>query len=161
IGDLLDLARLDGGGVTLVMDDVPVDQLFGRVVARHERASQEAGVRIVTAIEPGAETVRGDQSRLEQALQNLAANALRYAPPGTALELRAALASQGTVTLTVTDEGPGIPPEHLPHVFDRFYKVDSSRATMQPRPGEQVRQLLEGSGLGLSIVKAIVERHGG
>ncbi len=153
IGDLLDLARLEGGGGTLAVGDVRVEQLFARVVARHERRCLDAGLSITTAIEPGAEVVRGDRDRLEQALQNLAANAIRYAPPGTAVHLRAA--TQGDrVTIWVADEGPGISPDHLPHVFDRFYKADVSRT---PR-GEDAGG---GSGLGLSIVKAIVERHGG
>lgn len=85
------------------------------------------------------------------ALQNLAANALRDAPAGTSIELRARAAADG-VAITVSDEGPGIAPEHLPHVFDRFFKGEASRA---------VRQADGGSGLELSIVKAIVERHGG
>jgi two-component system OmpR family sensor kinase len=117
------------------------------------------------SIDPGAETVSGDRDRLEQALQNLAANAIRYAPRGSSVRLasrleaaadpgapgglsgRADLASM----LSVEDEGAaGISPEHLPHVFDRFYKADASRVGVSG-----------GSGLGLSIVKAIVERHGG
>ena len=103
-----------------------------------------------TTIGTGADTVRGDPNRLEQALQNLAANAIRYAPPGSAIELAAQPAPDGGgVTFTVSDEGPGIAAAHLPHVFDRFYKTDISRADSG------------GSGLGLSIVKAIIERHGG
>src|SRR5206468_12257743 len=107
------------------------------------------GVRIETAIAPGAETVTGDRDRLEQALQNLAANAIRYAPRGTAVHLSARL-GDASVVVSVEDEGPGIAPEHLPHIFDRFYKADASRAGISG-----------GSGLGLSIVKAIVERQGG
>jgi signal transduction histidine kinase len=145
IGDLLDLARLEGGGGTLAMELIAVEQLFGRVAARHERA----------CLEPGAEIVRGDRDRLEQALQNLAANALRYSPPGTTIELRARPVSQG-LAFTVTDHGPGIAPEHLPHVFDRFYKAEESRVSQHGRA-----PISHGSGLGLSIVKAIVERHGG
>ena len=92
----------------------------------------------------------GDADRLEQALQNLAANALRYAPRGSVIRMGAARNdAPPTVVISVADEGSGIPFEHLPHIFDRFYKADASRAGMS------------GSGLGLSIVKAIVERHGG
>jgi signal transduction histidine kinase len=175
IRDLLDLARLEGGGGTLVVEDVPIEDLFARVAGRHERACTEAGVRMTTVVEPGATTARADRGRLEQALQNLAANAIRYAPRGSTVELRARplrlaplaqgevlrLASlaqgeagdgDGHVVLTVTDEGPGIPPEHLAHVFDRFYKTELARAAAAESPG---------SGLGLSIVKAIVQRHGG
>lgn len=149
IGDLLDLARLEAGGGTLKWQDVPVTHLFARVMARHERQSQEEGVTLTTCIEPGAEIVNGDPDRLEQALQNLAANALRYTSPGGRVELRAAAAGDHLV-LQVRDTGRGIPPEHLPMIFDRFYKVDASRSGTEA-----------GSGLGLSIVKAIVERHGG
>ena len=98
---------------------------------------------------PGAEIVSGDPLRLEQALQNLAANALRHTPAGGRIGLGAELHDKDIV-IVVRDTGAGIAPEHLPHVFDRFYKVDPARA------GE-----IAGSGLGLSIVKAIIERHGG
>jgi signal transduction histidine kinase len=164
IGDLLDLARLEGGGGELHIEAVAVEQLFGRVAARHERACLDAGVTLASAIAPGAETITGDRDRLEQALQNLAANALRYAPSGSTVRLAAgpATSAGGAATgsrrtgvmLSVEDQGPGIAAEHLPHIFDRFYKADASRS---PRPADGAPG---GSGLGLSIVKAIVERHG-
>jgi two-component system OmpR family sensor kinase len=149
IGDLLELARLEGGGGGFTLSDLSVAQLFARVEARHERAADAAGVTLVSTIEPGADTVIGDRDRLEQALQNLAANALRFAPAGSAIRLTAT-ASPDAVSLSVEDQGSGIAAEHLPHVFDRFYKADVSR-----------RGMAGGSGLGLSIAKAIVERHGG
>jgi signal transduction histidine kinase len=107
-------------------------------------------IALETHIAPDARVVRGDEDRLEQALQNLAANALRHTPEGGRLTLEAA-ARNGHVALTVRDTGPGIPAEHLPLIFDRFYKVDAARESTDTT----------GSGLGLSIVKAIVERHGG
>jgi two-component system sensor histidine kinase BaeS len=151
IGDLLDLARLEGGGGSLMLEQVRVEDLFARVLARHERAAAAGPVLMRAQIEPGAETIVADRTRMEQALQNLAANALRYAPAGSALELRARLLDDA-VALSVADQGPGIPPQHLARVFDRFYKVDESRVAAQAGNS--------GSGLGLSIVKAIVERHG-
>ena len=151
IGDLLDLARLEGGGGAFSLEEVSIDGLFERVAARHERAANESGVAIRTDIAPNSAHVRGDRDRLEQALQNLAANALRYAPSGSAITL-GSQSDGDAVILSVADQGAGIPPEHLPHVFDRFFKADASRA---------VRQSGSGSGLGLSIVKAIVERLGG
>ena len=155
IGDLLDLARLEGGGGTLTLERVPVSQLFDRVAARHERACHAACLTLTASIEPGAAVVRGDRDRLEQALQNLAANAIRYAPPDSTLRLSARpLVDEHDggqhIVLAVEDQGPGIPAEHLPHIFDRFYKAEASRGGAAG-----------GSGLGLSIVKAIVERHGG
>ena len=148
IGDLLDLARLEGGGGALRIEEVPVAQVFERVAARHERACAAAGVTMTATIDPGAEVVAADRDRIEQAMQNLGANAIRYAPAGSTIRLAARRDDRG-VTLSVEDEGEGIAPEHLPHVFDRFYKADASRAGVSG-----------GSGLGLSIVKAIVERHG-
>jgi len=159
IGDLLDLARLEGGGGALSVADVPVSDLFDRVSARHERACEQQQVTLSRAIEPGAEVVAGDRDRLEQALQNLAGNALRYAPAGSTIHL-AAKPARGGVTISVADEGPGIAEEHLAHIFDRFYKAESSRTVNRPG-GPDDGATSNGSGLGLSIVKAIVERHGG
>src|SRR5262245_31911576 len=156
IGDLMDLARLEGGGGDLRCEPVAVAKLFARVCERHERACANAGITLTTAVSPGAEAVTGDAERLEQTLQNLAANAIRYAPRGSEVRL-GARASESAVVLSVEDQGPGIPPEHLAHVFDRFYKADTSR----PFDREANAGASGGSGLGLSIVKAIVERHGG
>ena len=147
VGDLLDLARLEGGGDTFDAQDVPLEDLFGRVLARHGQAAGQKGIELTAEVGPGAEIVTGDPMRLEQALQNLAANALRHTPRGGRVTLNAAV-ERGGVTVTVSDTGAGISPEHLPHVFDRFYKIDPARTGQS------------GSGLGLSIVKAIVERHG-
>jgi signal transduction histidine kinase len=149
IGDLLDLARLEGGGVEIERTDVPVSWLFDRLAERHGVVTAQRGITLTTSIEPGADRVVGDGRRLEQALQNLVANAVRHTPDGGRVGVSAALADGG-VRLRVEDTGPGIPPDHLPLVFDRFYKIDQSRS-----PGGA------GSGLGLSIVKAIIERHGG
>jgi len=148
VGDLLDLAKLESGADSLKWEDVSVEGLFGRVAARHAPHASDKMLTFSTAIAPGAEIVYGDRFRLEQALQNLAANAVRHAPRGGIVELRAELKGDGTA-LIVTDNGPGIAPEHLDFLFDRFYKADPARSSES------------GSGLGLSIVRAIVERHGG
>jgi two-component system OmpR family sensor kinase len=150
VGDLLDLARLEAGGDRLDQGDVSVEHLFGRVAAHHEPEARRRGITIATTIGADAEIVYGDPRRLEQALQNLVANALRHTPGGGEIEVRAELKADAAV-LSVRDTGSGIPAEHLPFVFDRFYKVDPARVGGRPA----------GSGLGLSIVKAIVERHGG
>ena len=148
VNDLLDLARLDAGGGNLERETVSLGSLFARVVDRHGPAAATAGVTLETAVAPGADVVTGDARRLEQVLQNLTANALRHTPRGGRVRLEARSEGAG-LAISVSDTGEGIAAEHLPHVFDRFYKVDPARADAG------------GTGLGLSIVKAIVERHGG
>lgn len=164
VEDLLDLARYDAGGVQLALQPVPVAELFARVESRHGPAARERGVRLTTRVAPGAEEVTADPMRLEQALQNLAANALRHTSSGGEVTLSAE-PNDGRVRLSVRDTGAGIPAEHLPHVFDRFYKADPSRAdpsSVSSAPSAASSQSsAAGSGLGLSIVRAIVERHGG
>jgi signal transduction histidine kinase len=151
IGDLLDLARLEGGGDHVKAEPVPVEYLFKRIADRHEPSLRDRNISLKMDITAGTPRVLGDAGRLEQALQNLAANAIRHTPAEGTVRLSASAADSG-VHITVRDTGPGIPAEHLPRVFDRFYKVDASRAgTAVP----------SGSGLGLSIVRAIIERHGG
>lgn len=149
VGDLLDLARLEAGGAAIDRDDVAVESIFGAVEARHTRVASTAGIALRTSIEPGAEIVRGDARRLEQALQNLVANAVRHTPTGGSVTIESRRDGP-SVALSVRDTGEGIAPEHLPRLFDRFYKVETARGTSA-----------QGSGLGLSIVKAIVDRHGG
>jgi two-component system OmpR family sensor kinase len=149
VGDLLELAKLEAGGITLRVQDVPITDLFARVASRHERLCQERQLTLTTTIEAGAETVRADPDRLEQVLQNLAANALRHSTTGGRIDLVAS-ADDGTIIIDVRDTGSGIAPEHLPFIFDRFYKTEAARSDEAA-----------GSGLGLSIVKAIVRRHGG
>jgi two-component system OmpR family sensor kinase len=151
IGDLLDLARLEGGGDTLEREPVLVDDLFRRVADRHQPQLRDRGVTLTTTTAAGTPLVYGDPDRLEQALQNVAANAIRHTPAGGTVSLRAEPEGD-RIRITIADTGPGIPAGHLTHVFDRFYKVDASRA------GTRVPS---GSGLGLSIVRAIVNRHGG
>ncbi|MGD9905610.1 MAG: ATP-binding protein [Vicinamibacterales bacterium] len=148
VNDLLDLARLDAGGAPLEIRTVPVQDLFTRVIERHGRDAAALSITLDADIAPGAEAVRGDRVRLEQVLQNLTANAIRHARPEGQVRLSAAR-EHGALVLRVTDDGEGIPAEHLPRVFERFYKADPARAGHT------------GTGLGLSIVKAIVERHGG
>jgi signal transduction histidine kinase len=148
IGDLLDLARLEGGGTAIRQSRVEVATLFQRVAARHERDLQARRIELVQQVDSQASTVVGDPDRLEQAIQNLAANALRHTPEGGTITVSAERVG-GDIRLSVSDSGSGIAPEQLPQIFDRFYKGDASRKSAG------------GSGLGLSIVKAIVERHGG
>ena len=149
VKDLLDLARYEGGGVVLQPRLFDIERLFENVAGRHERDAHTKGVAIRIHVDAQADQLVADPDRIEQAIENLVGNALRHTPPGGTVTLRAAQAG-GVATLSVSDTGAGIAPEHLPHVFERFYKADTARAAESA-----------GSGLGLSITKAIVERHGG
>jgi len=147
IGDLLDLARLEGGGTTMRRERVSMESLFTRVADRHERELSARNIDLERHVAEGAEETIGDPDRLEQALQNLVANALRYTPDDGQITLKAERPER--LLITIRDSGPGIPEDQVGLIFDRFYKGDASRRTAA------------GSGLGLSIVKAIIERHGG
>ena len=148
VGDLLDVAKLETGGITLRHEDVTIATLFDRVRARHGREAAARHIEISATVAPTADALRGDPDRLEQSLQNLVANALRHTPDGGTIALSASRL-EDRIILEVRDSGEGIPPEHLPHIFDRFYKADGAR------------RAASGSGLGLSIVRAIVRAHGG
>jgi signal transduction histidine kinase len=147
VRDLLDLARFENGVTALEVRVFAAERVFQHVARRHEREARERGVDIRLEV-AAADQIVGDPDRIEQAIDNLTSNALRHTPRGGAIDLRAHVGA-GAAVLSVVDAGSGIAPEHLPHVFERFYKADTSRAGNA------------GSGLGLSIAKAIAERHGG
>jgi signal transduction histidine kinase len=149
VADLLDTARLEAGGGTLDIQNVPVAWLFDQVVAHHEYESRARTITMSVNISRAGLAVRGDAFRLEQAIENITANALRHTPEGGHISLSAELAGD-TVVLTIGDSGEGILPDDLPLIFDRFYKASAARGIAS-----------RGSGLGLSIVKAIIQRHGG
>jgi two-component system, OmpR family, sensor kinase len=149
VKDLLDLGRLENGVAPLDARLFDITRVFDHVVARHEHETTARRIAIERNVDDAADQLTADPGRIEQVIENLFANALRHAPDGSTIVLSARAADDRTV-LSVVDAGAGIPAEHLPHVFERFYRADSSRA---PRSG--------GTGLGLSIAKAIVERHGG
>jgi signal transduction histidine kinase len=149
VSDLLELARFENGVAAIAPRVVAVERVLSGVARRFERDAADANVTIRTHVDPVADQIVADPDRLDQAISNLVANALRHTPSGGTIDLDATVADGGC-RITVVDSGRGIAPDHIPHVFERFYKVDASRTSG-----------LAGSGLGLSIVKAIVERHGG
>ncbi len=149
VKDLLRLARLDAGQETLDVIDCDAHNLVETVVADLLPSAVERRQRIEVTIAPGAEIVRADPAKLHDALRNLVANAITYAPEQSTICIRAERAN-GRMMVTVADDGPGIPDEDLSRVFERFYRVDKSRAR---DPG--------GTGLGLAIVKHLIELHGG
>jgi len=149
VKDLLRLARLDAGQETLAVVACETRTLAQTVAADLARPLADRNQRIDIAVAPDAEMVRGDPARLHDALRNLVANAITYGPEGTTVRIEASR-TNGSITISVLDEGPGIPEEDLSRVFERFYRVDKSRTR---DPG--------GTGLGLAIVKHLVELHGG
>jgi two-component system, OmpR family, phosphate regulon sensor histidine kinase PhoR len=149
VKDLLRLARLDAGQEGLEVIACEVRSLVDGVLADLSPMVDARDQTIATTIAPEAKTVRGDPAKLHDALRNLVANACTYSPPGTTVYVEAARDS-ARIEISVEDEGPGIPDEDRVRVFERFYRVDKSRAR---DPG--------GTGLGLAIVKHLVELHGG
>ncbi|HSD02809.1 MAG TPA: ATP-binding protein [Gaiellales bacterium] len=142
--DLLLLARSHGGDVPLRVEPLDVADLLTSVASRFEWRAQAAGRPIVTE-QPDGLRLQGDQLRLEQALGNLVDNALRYGEGTVRVSARPASAM---VELHVTDEGGGFPPDFLARAFERFSRHDHARTR-------------GGAGLGLAIVRAIAEAHGG
>jgi heavy metal sensor kinase len=149
IQDLLFLADADAHAA-IEHDDVPLEAIVAAVTEDARRiALREDGAREVVLEANDPLVVRGDAERLRQLVWNLVENAVRYTPAGGTITI--ALRRRGAVAeLTVADTGIGIPPEHLPHIFERFYRVDTSRS-----------RALGGTGLGLSIVRQIAGAHGG
>jgi two-component system OmpR family sensor kinase len=149
VKDLLDLARLENGVVAFEPRLFAIGRVFAHVAERHEHEARSRGISIRSRVADAADQVWADPDRLEQVIENLVANALRHTPDGGSIELEAAV-DAGAIVLSVVDSGEGIPADHTPYIFDRFYKADAARSNGSG-----------GSGLGLSIAKAIVERHGG
>jgi signal transduction histidine kinase len=149
VKDLLRLARLDGGQETLEVATCDTNGLVHAVVADLTPGVEDRHQRVRVTIRAGAETLRGDPAKLHDVLRNLIGNAITYAPEHTEIEVTAT-PSPTAVEITVADRGPGIPEDDLTRVFERFYRVDKSRAR---DPG--------GTGLGLAIVKHLVEMHRG
>jgi signal transduction histidine kinase len=149
VTDLLDLARLENGVGALEARLFAVERVFQHVMLRHERETRVREIEVDVWVGHDADQLVADPDRIEQVVENLFAHALRYTPAGGRIELRADGAGDAIV-LSVVDSGEGISADHVPFVFDRFYKADPSRTRHAP-----------GSGLGLSIAKAIVERHHG
>jgi signal transduction histidine kinase len=148
VGQLLDLSKLESGAVPLDRAEVPAGPLLERVVEEWRGKADSRGVRLATDVEPRL-VLRGDEERLHQVLGNLVANAIRHSPPGGSVVVRAGAVDSRT-RIEVVDEGPGIRPDEVERVFERFYRSDPARAITEG-----------GAGLGLAIARWIVELHGG
>jgi len=156
IDDLFELSRLDARELELDLSPVALCDVIERVVTTYKRLAWEQRRVVLEACLPDAlPPVQADAQRAEQVLVNLVANALRFTPEGGIVTIEAEARPQA-VEVRVSDTGIGIPPEDLPHIFERSYRGD--RARTLPRPADR---LGSGSGLGLAIVKGLVEAMGG
>jgi signal transduction histidine kinase len=147
VQQLLDLSRLESGTVPLDRHPTNAASLLRHAV--REAELQDAPVTILSSTEPASLTVNLDPERISQVLANLIANAITVSPPGGTVQV-SARALGADVVITVEDDGPGIPPDEVERIFERFYRADASRSRQRG-----------GAGLGLAISRWIVDLHGG
>jgi two-component system, OmpR family, phosphate regulon sensor histidine kinase PhoR len=147
IDDLLELSRAETGALPLMKEETSLSTFLSRVADQHRPSAEQEGKTLEVEAADGA--FRADLRKLALALSNLVDNALKYGKKGGHVTLSGRI-EKGDCLLEVADDGPGISPEHLPRIFERFYRVDKGRS-----------RELGGTGLGLSIAKHIIELHGG
>jgi two-component system phosphate regulon sensor histidine kinase PhoR len=146
VEDMLELSKLESNEFKVKRERVELGSVVPIVLALFRERAEKKGVRVTAELPPEASAIEGDPRALEHVLSNLVDNAVKYCPPGTRVLVSASKLGDDRVKLVVSDTGPGIPAEHLPRVFERFYRVDAGRS-----------RELGGTGLGLSIVKHMVE----
>ncbi|MGB7629477.1 MAG: ATP-binding protein [Candidatus Deferrimicrobium sp.] len=147
IDDLLELSRAESTRVPLEREEVPLQNFLSRVAELHRLAAEQAGKTLEVVASEG--TLHADVRKLTLAVSNLVDNAIKYGKEGGRVTFSGKIDPTGCI-LEVKDDGPGIPPEDLPRIFERFYRVDKGRS-----------REMGGTGLGLSIAKHIVESHEG
>ncbi|MDI3538113.1 MAG: two-component system, OmpR family, phosphate regulon sensor histidine kinase PhoR [Bacillota bacterium] len=149
VGEIMDLSRLDAKEISLDLKAIDLTGLISQVVEQFLPRAESAGLLLGADLPPALPRVLCDADRIHQVLVNLLDNAIKYTPVGGSITVIACTRDR-EVCVGVRDTGVGIPPEDLPHIFDRFYRVDKARS-----------RALGGTGLGLAIVKAIITEHGG
>jgi len=145
VGDLMSLSRIEA-----IKHEAPSDPVEMVALARETAGEFREGAQISVSANCETAVISGDRGQMAQVLRNLIDNALKYGKSGGAVSVTLEVADTGWLSIAVKDEGPGIPPEHLPRLTERFYRADTSRS-----------RAAGGTGLGLSIVKHVVERHRG
>jgi two-component system sensor histidine kinase KdpD len=146
VGDLLDQSRIEAGALRLKRDWCDMDELIRAVVRR--LASILGGFRVQLHLPADLPLILADYVQVDRVISNLLDNAIRFAPPGSVIEIAASIQG-GELTVAVTNQGPAIPARLHPHLFDKFYRISEDRSPSM------------GTGLGLSICKGIVDAHGG
>lgn len=149
VNDLQELSRAEARQLPLHLAEVHPAALIAQAIARIAPQFVDKGIVLDTDVAPKLSTVHADADRIIQVLINLLGNALRHTPPGGTVTVRAVQQGDDIVFL-IADTGIGIAPEHMAHLFERFYRVDKARS-----------RALGGSGIGLTIAKALVEAHEG
>jgi len=149
VEDLISLSRIEAEKFSTPNEAVWLPDLVEQVVQGCRNAAEERGCDLHVEAEPDLPPTAGDRIQLLQLIENLVSNALRYGRPGTPIMIRLTR-ERNMVHLAVSDQGEGIAAEHIPRITERFYRVDPSRS-----------RALGGTGLGMAIVKHIVERHRG
>lgn len=150
VDDLQDLALVESGHVTLDLQPVEIQGLIETTIDLYQTQAHALGLSLSAVIEPGLPAAQADSHRLMQVIRNLVNNAMAHTPAGGKITVIAKTGENKTVQLTVEDSGEGIPEDQLDLIFERFYRVDQSR-----------NRATGGNGLGLSIVKQLVELQGG
>lgn len=149
IGDLLSLAQLESSQAELELSVVRMDELFNNLIRDWKEKLSAKNLKVTVDLPSEGLTLRADGTRLEEVLHNLLDNAIKFSPKNGEIRLQAASCGSNIV-LSVADNGIGISKEHLPRIFERFYRADKARS-----------RELGGTGLGLAIVKHIAQLHGG
>ena len=149
VNDLHELAQAEAKQLPLNLKETNLTQLIIATRDTFNPVAEAEGITIQTELPADLPSVEVDEARLAQVLHNILGNGLRHTPSGGTITIQAE-STTDTVSLSISDTGEGIPPEHLPHIFDRFYRTDRSRSRDRG-----------GTGLGLAIARAIVEAHGG
>ena len=150
VEQLLDLSKLESGEVPLRREEMTLAPLVAQVMSEIEVARADRDVALSSDLPENLPAIEADPERVHQVIFNLVDNAVRFTPEGGEVRIEAHR-HDGSVEVSVADTGVGIPPEALPRLFERFYRVDSSRAR-----GED-----GGTGIGLAIARSVVEAHGG
>jgi two-component system phosphate regulon sensor histidine kinase PhoR len=148
IDDMLELSRIESREIALDIEPLELGPVVERAVAQHSHRAELKQIALSHSVRSGL-LVRADRRALEHVLGNLVDNAVKYCVDGASVSVTAR-EEDPMVQISVTDTGPGIPEQHLPRLFERFYRVDAGRS-----------RELGGTGLGLSIVKHLVEAMGG
>ncbi len=149
VEQLLDLSKLESGDVPLRRESVALEPLVSQVISEIEVASAGRDVELESDLADDLPQIEADAERMHQVIFNLVDNAVRFTPEGGAVRIMAER-HNGSIEVRVADTGVGIPPEALPRLFERFYRVDPARS----RDGG-------GTGIGLAIARSVVEAHGG